>query len=91
MAVAAKAAVTAVAAKVAVTAVAAMAVAINQLKIGLLELRVGKIVVMVMLLKMQMALIKDVVEEEEVLRLKGETTLLQIMVAQNPKDFAPFC
>ena len=31
-----------------------------------------------------------VVEEEEVLRLKVETTLLQIMVAQNLKDFATF-
>jgi hypothetical protein len=93
----------AVAAKVAVTAVAAMAVAakvavtavvvkvINQLKIDLLELRAGKIAVMEMLLKMQMALTKVVVEEEEVLRLKGETTLLLIMVAQNLKDFADFC
>ena len=89
-------AVMAVAAKVAVTAVAVMAVAakvaakINQLKIDLLELKVGKTVVMEMLLKMQMALIKVAVEEEEELRLKGEMTQLQIMAAQNLKDFVPF-
>jgi hypothetical protein len=35
-----------------------------------------------------MTWIKVVVEEEEVLRLKGEPTLLQIMAAQNLKDFA---
>ena len=82
-------AVMAVAAKAVATAVAVMAVAakvINQFKIDLLELKVGKIAVMEMLLKMQVALIKVVVEEEEVLRLKGVTTLLQIMEAQNLKD-----
>jgi hypothetical protein len=79
-------AVTAVAAKVAVTAVAV----IKQRKIGLLELKAGKIVVMAMLLKMQMTLIKVVVEEEEELRPKGETILLQIMVEQNLRDFAVF-
>jgi len=72
-----------------VAAMAVVAKVINQLKIGLLELKAGKIVVMEMLLKIQMALIKVVVEEEEVLRLKGETILLQIMVAQNLKDFVP--
>jgi hypothetical protein len=86
----------AVAAKVAVTAVVAMAVAakvavtakvINQLKTDLLGLKAGKIAVMAMLLKTRTALIKVVVEEEEVLRLKGGTTLLQIMVEQNPRDF----
>ena len=62
-------------------------VATNQLKTDLLELLVGKIVVMATLHKMLMALIKVVVEEEEALLLKGEMTLLQIMVAQNLKDF----
>ena len=69
-------------------ATAAAVKLINQLKIDLLELKVGKIVVTAMLLKMSMTMIKVVVEEEEVLRLKGEPTLLQIMAAQNLKDFA---
>ena len=93
MAVAAKVAVTAVAAKVVAMAVAAKAAAMavvrptNQLKTDLLELKVGKIVVMAVHHKMQAALIKDVVEEEEVLRLKGEMILPKTMVAQNLKDF----
>jgi hypothetical protein len=37
-----------------------------------------------------MTLTKVVVEEEEVLRLKGKPTLLLIMAAQNLKDFV-FC
>ena len=67
-------------------AVAAKA-ATNQLMTDLLELLVGKIVVMATLHKMLMALIKVVVEEEEVLLLKGKMTLLQTMVVQNLKDF----
>jgi len=72
-------------------AAAAMAAAVNQLKIDLLELKVGKIVVMAMHHKILVALIKVAVEEEEELRLKVETTLLQIMVVQNLKDFVACC
>ena len=79
------AAVMAVAVKVA--AMAAAVKLINQLKTDPLELKAGKIVVMGMLLKMLMALIKVVVEGEEVLRLKVETTLLRTTVEQNLKNF----